>query len=147
MALDLTKLTDAELLSLGDDAIRVEKYRRDNLAKMPLAKTKVDDAIAGQTLRETMTPKQIEDAEKADPAVDLSVDAFPKRKAAGDVVITEDEIDGDYVVADVSGMADPDAAMNVLLDDGAIFKANGKVRMHSNRAVKPQGHLEKLEAL
>jgi len=113
--MDLTKLTDAELLSIDDDAIRVEKHRRDNLAKMPQSKAKVDDAIALSTLT--------------------------------DVVITEDEIDGDYVVADVSGMADPDAAMNVLIDDGAIFKANGKVRMHSNRAVKPQGHLEKLEAL
>ena len=145
--MDLTKLTDAELLSIDDDAIRVEKHRRDNLAKMPLAKTKVDDAIAGQTHRDMMSQADIDKVVEEDPAFDPDTVAFPKLKAAGNVVVTQDEIDGDYVVADVSGMADPDAAMNVLLDDGAIFKANGKVRMHSNRAVKPQGHLEKLEAL
>jgi hypothetical protein len=123
--MDLTKLTDAELLSIDDDAIRVEKHRRDNLAKMPLAKTKVDDAIAGQTHRDMMSQADIDKVVEEDPAFDPDTVAFPKLKAAGNVVVTQDEIDGDYVVADVSGMADPDAAMNVLLDDGAIFKANG----------------------
>ena len=118
--MDLTTLSTEELNAIGDDDVRVEKYRRENLAKIPVSKAALDTVIA----------------------------ASAKISLSG-IKTEQDAIDGDYVVLDLSGMdaSVRDDAMAELAADGGIVAGASKIRVHANRATKPEGHFEKLEAL
>ena len=109
--------------------------------------TKLSDnelaALPGQIKSEVTSRGNKKGFPVAKKAVDDKLTAsFSKTKAA--VKTEADTVDGEYMVVDVG---DNDALMKALLDDGGIYKAKGKVRIHAARAVRDGGALEKLEAL
>ena len=118
---DLTNLTDVELDAIGDDDVRVEKHRRDNLTNMPLAKAKADDGVK----------------------------AFPKTALAVDII--QDTIDGAVVVVDTGGNGELMAVLlgagGKYLPPTNEGDSITMVRIVADLAVKEGGAFEQMEAL